>query len=90
MKMWKKFLASLFTGIMLFSISVCSVFAAEQTGTTGKQYTYRVTIYAGIQGNFSGAEGLVLSNKNAVITTENGDVEIPVKDTVYIRLKFSF
>ena len=29
-------------------------------------------------------------NKNAVITTENGDVEIPVKDTVYIRLKFSF
>ena len=68
MKMWKKFLASLFTGIMLFSISVCSVFAAEQTGTTGKQYTYRVTIYAGIQGNFSGAEGLVLSNKNAVIT----------------------
>jgi ribosome maturation factor RimP len=29
-------------------------------------------------------------NKNAVIATENGDVQIPVKDTVYIRLKFSF
>ena len=29
-------------------------------------------------------------NKVAVIETENGEINIPVKDTVYIRLKFSF
>ena len=67
--MWKKLLTSVCTGVLLFSLSVCNVFAASQTGTTQKQaYTYKVTIYAGNQGTFSGAEGLVLSNKDAVIT----------------------
>ena len=29
-------------------------------------------------------------NKAAVIETANGEINIPVKDAVYIRLKFSF
>ena len=67
--MWKKLLTSVFTGVLLFSLSVCNVLAAEQEGTTKKQaYTYRVTIFAGNQGIFSGTEGLVLSNENAVVT----------------------
>ncbi len=64
--MWKKLLTLMVTGILLFGLSVCTVSAA------GTSYTYRVTIYAGNQGNFSGIEGIVLNSKNAtVVQTED-------------------
>ncbi len=70
MKMWKKFMTLVFACVLLLSFRACDVLAAEQS------YTYRVTIYAGIQGTFSGAEGLVLSNKEAVVTQEEDKIII--------------
>ena len=64
--MWKKLLTLMFAGVLIFGLSVCNVSAA------GASYTYRVTIYAGNQGNFSGADGVVLSNRDAtVVQTED-------------------
>jgi len=65
MKMWKKLLASVFTGVLLFGFSACNVFASAQAE---QAYTYKVTVYAGKQGTFEGTDGLVLSNPNAVVT----------------------
>ncbi len=68
MKKWKIFLASVVTGAVIFSSSVCNVLAAPANGTAQKQeYTYKVTISAGNQGGFSGTDGLVISNKDAVV-----------------------
>ena len=68
MKKWKKFLASVITGVVLFSSSVCNVSAASANGVVQKQaYTYKVTIFAGNQGGFSGTNGLAISNKDAVV-----------------------
>lgn len=77
MKMWKKWLASVITGVLLFSLSVCNVFAASMEENVPKQaYTYKVTIYAGNQGAFSGTDGLVISNPNAVVTVDKDKIVI--------------
>lgn len=69
MKMWKKLLVSVIAGIMLFSLSVCNVFAGAMEGNAAKQaYTYKVIIYAGNQGEFSGTDGLVINNPDAVVS----------------------
>ena len=68
MKKWKKFLASVITGVVLFNSSVCNVSAASTTEMPQNQaYTYKVTIFAGNQGGFSGTDGLAISNKDAVV-----------------------
>ena len=73
MKMWKKLLASVIIGTMLYSLSVCNVFAAPVDEAA---YTYKVTIYAGNQGEFSGTEGLVINNPDAVVTRAGNKITI--------------
>lgn len=77
MKIWKKLLTSVFTGVLLLGLSACNVFAASQTGTTRNQaYTYKVTIYAGNQGSFQGTEGVSLNNQNATVTQTEDTIVI--------------
>ena len=70
MKKWKKLMTLVFTCALLLSFPTCDALAAKQP------YTYKVTIYAGIQGTFSGTEGLVLSNKEAVVTQTEDKIVI--------------
>lgn len=72
MKMWKKLLASVITGAALFGFSICNVYAASDEVTQNQAYTYKVTIYAGNQGEFSGTDGLAINNPDAVVT-QTGD-----------------
>lgn len=73
MKMWKKLLSSVFVGVLFFSLSVCDVSAAS---TQKQAYTYKVTVYAGNQGVFSGTDGLVISNENASVTQTDDKIVI--------------
>ena len=65
MKKWQKFFGYILTVILLFGLSAGSVSAAEKSA-----YTYRITFYAGNIGTFKDADGLVISNENAVVTVE--------------------
>ena len=65
MKKWQKFFGYILTAILLFGLSAGSVSAAEKSA-----YTYRITFYAGNIGTFKDADGLVISNENAVVTVE--------------------
>ena len=57
MKVWKRILASAVTAAMTFTLFTGSVFATENQDNTSNSskmsYSYRVTFYAGNQGNFN-------------------------------------
>lgn len=65
MKLWKKVVTSILAAVLLMSLSVGAVMAAEP-------YSYTVTFYAGNQGSFNGAGGLTVNSESAVIT-QSGD-----------------
>lgn len=81
MKMWKKLLASVVTVVMLFTLLVGNVCAAEE-------YTYTVTFYAGNHGTFENGSdktvvtGLKYGDK---VTFDQGKVNLAANSKYYIQ-----